>query len=150
MRSTVILRVFTWLIAAFVGAFFGVAGTVAHTVMWGEFPIGLLVAIISCLALLIAIRALTSDRVVVLAAGGGMLAMLFLFSGGGPGGSVLVPDELTSHIWTWSMVAAIAIVTLWPRARAKTVPGAVGEDLSHGTLQQGHGPEVRRSPRLEE
>ncbi len=138
MRSSVIIRIVTWLAAAAVGAFYGVAGTVAHSVMWGGempvfsdgVPIGLIVSIITCAALLIAIRALTHDRFVALAAGLGMLGALLLFSGAGPGGSVLVADSVYAWTWIWSVLVIATAVVVWPSPRPRAEKA--GTPVSYG------------------
>ncbi len=62
MRGKWLSRVLSWVAAALVGGVYGVAGTIAHSVMWGPIPIGLIVAAVACAAILIAVRALTHDR----------------------------------------------------------------------------------------
>jgi hypothetical protein len=118
VNNGVVVRIIAMVVGAAVGAFFGIAGTIAHTVVLTvdelDFPVGLVVALLTCVALMVAIRALTNDVFIVLATGIGMLVALFLLSGGGPGGSILVPDEVTSHIWIWSIVVAVAVITLLP------------------------------------
>ncbi len=100
--------------AALVGGVYGVAGTIAHSVMWGPIPIGLIVAAIACAAILVAVRALTHDRGAAVAAGLGMIGMLVLISGVGPGGSVVVPDSLSGQIWTYVVAGIVLLVIAWP------------------------------------
>ncbi|WP_414020144.1 histidinol dehydrogenase [Microbacterium aurugineum] len=100
--------------AALVGGVYGVAGTIAHSVMWGPIPIGLIVAAIACAAILVAVRALTRDRGAAVAAGLGMIGMLVLISGVGPGGSVVVPDSLSGQIWTYVVAGIVLLVVAWP------------------------------------
>lgn len=100
--------------AALVGGVYGVAGTIAHSVMWGPVPIGLIVAAIACAAILVAVRALTHDRGAAVAAGLGMIGMLVLISGVGPGGSVVVPDSLSGQIWTYVVAGIVLLVVAWP------------------------------------
>lgn len=100
--------------AALVGGVYGVAGTIAHSVMWGPIPIGLIVAAIACAAILVAVRALTHDRGAAVAAGLGMIGMLVLISGVGPGGSVVVPDSLSGQIWTYVVAGIVLLVVAWP------------------------------------
>lgn len=121
MRVNWVSRILSWVAAALVGGVYGVAGTIAHSVMWGPVPVGLIVAAIACAAILIAVRALTHDRWAAVAAGVGMLGMQVLISGVGPGGSVVVPDSLAGRIWTYLTAGIVLLVVAWPTFR--TVPG---------------------------
>ncbi|QTV79831.1 histidinol dehydrogenase [Microbacterium sp. NIBRBAC000506063] len=124
MRSGWLIRGLSWIAAMLVGGFYGVAGTVAHSVMWGPVPIGLIVAGTACLALLVAIRALTHDRGATLATGLGMMGMLILISGPGPGGSVIVPDTPLAQVWLWVVAGSVLLVVAWP-AVSRFAPPAV-------------------------
>ena len=126
----------SWIAAALVGGVYGVAGTIAHSVMWGPVPIGLIVAAIACAAILVAVRALTHDRGAAVAAGLGMIGMLVLISGVGPGGSVVVPNSLSGQIWTYLVAGLVLLVVAWPsfsKLPVRTVAPAAQE------------PEVRES-----
>lgn len=114
MRGKWLSRVLSWVAAALVGGVYGVAGTIAHSVLWGPIPIGLIVAAIACAAILIAVRALTHDRGAAVAAGLGMLGMIVLISGVGPGGSVVVQDTLAGRIWTYLAAGIVLLVIAWP------------------------------------
>ncbi|WP_233486854.1 histidinol dehydrogenase [Zhihengliuella sp. ISTPL4] len=114
MRGKWLSRVLSWVAAALVGGVYGVAGTIAHSVMWGPIPIGLIVAAVACAAILIAVRALTHDRGAAVAAGLGMLGMLVIISGVGPGGSVVVQDSLAGRIWTYLAAGIVLLVIAWP------------------------------------
>lgn len=114
MRGKWLSRVLSWVAAVLVGGVYGVAGTIAHSVMWGPIPIGLIVAAIACAAILIAVRALTHERGAAVAAGLGMLGMIVLISGVGPGGSVVVQDTLAGRIWTYLAAGIVLLVIAWP------------------------------------
>ena len=136
MRVSWVSRVLSWVVAALVGGVYGVAGTIAHSVMWGPVPIGLIVAAIACAAILVAVRALTHDRGAAVAAGLGMIGMLLLISGVGPGGSVVVPNSLSGQIWTYLVAGLVLLVVAWPsfsKVPVRTVAPAAQE------------PEVRES-----
>jgi len=115
-------RVVTWVIAVVAGAVYGTAGTVAHAYRLGVLPVGLIVAIVGCAAILLAVRALSSDRWAALACGVGMLGATVLFSGTGPGGSVIVPggslDALgpvnLGIVWTVAVVVLGLAAVTWP------------------------------------
>lgn len=114
MRSSLPARIGTWVVALLVGAVYGLAGTIAHAFEWGWFPLGLVLALIGCTALLIAVRLLTSDRWAALATGLGMMVSTLAFSGKGPGGSVIVPDTPLGSFWTIALPVIVAIVVAWP------------------------------------
>ena len=114
MRSSVPARVGTWVVALIVGAVYGLAGTNAHAYEIGWFPLGLVLAVIGCGALLVAVRLLTADRWAALATGLGMMSATLAFSGKGPGGSVIVPDSGLGTVWTLSLPILIALVVAWP------------------------------------
>jgi hypothetical protein len=119
MRPSVPARIGSWIVALVVGLVYGVAGTVAHAYTIGWFPLGLLLAVIGCGALLLAIRLLTADRWATLATGGGMVISTLVFSGSGPGGSVVVPQTSLAVVWTFSVPILVAIAVAWPeRAHA--------------------------------
>jgi Family of unknown function (DUF6113) len=114
VRTSVPIRIATWVVALLVGAVYGLAGTIAHTFTVGWFPLGLILAIIGSAALLLAVRLLTSDRWATLATGMGMMVATLLFSGRGPGGSVIVPDSSLGIVWTISVPILIAIAVGLP------------------------------------
>jgi hypothetical protein len=114
VRTSVPIRIVTWIVALLVGAVYGLAGTIAHTFTIGWFPLGLILAIIGTAALLLAVRLLTSDRWATLATGIGMMVATLLFSGRGPGGSVIVPDSSLGIVWTISVPILIAIAVGLP------------------------------------
>lgn len=119
-----ISRALSWIAAALVGAVYGVAGTIAHSLSWGPIPVGLIVGGIACGALLIAVRALTHDRGATLATALGMLGMLLVISGPGPGGSIVVPNTPSGVVWIYLVAGLALVVIAWPsfsRLPVKTV-----------------------------
>ena len=126
MRSSLPARLGTWLIAFLVGAVYGLAGTIAHAYQVGWFPLGLVLALIGCAALLAAVRLLTADRWSGLAAGLGMMAATLVFSGRGPGGSVVVPQSTLAMVWTVAVPILVAVVVAWPDSLAPA--GGPGDD----------------------
>lgn len=119
-------RTATWLIAFFVGAVYGLAGTIAHSFRLGWFPLGLVLAIVGSAALLASVRLLTADRWAALATGIGMIVATLVFSGKGPGGSVIVAQTELAVVWTASVPILVVLAVAWPsRLRpvgADTVP----------------------------
>jgi len=113
-------RVGTWVIALVVGAVYGLAGTIAHAYALGWFPLGLVLAILGCTALLAAVRLLTADRWAALGAGLGMMLATLVFSGKGPGGSVIVPESTLGVVWTIAIPIVVGIVVAWPSLPARS------------------------------
>jgi hypothetical protein len=114
VRSSLPARVGTWVVALLVGAVYGLAGTIAHSYELAWFPLGLILALIGCAALLVAVRLLTADRWAALATGLGMMVSTLVFSGKGPGGSVIVPESPLGTVWTIALPVIVAIVVAWP------------------------------------
>ncbi|MGV9193404.1 DUF6113 family protein [Microbacterium sp. MC2] len=119
-------RVATWVVAAVIGAVFGVAGTIGQSARWGWFPVGLIIAVIGAAALVLAVRLLTADRWAALATGAGAVITSLVFSGEGPGGSVLVPapadgEVSTGLVWTLALPVIVALIVTWPSATARPV-----------------------------
>lgn len=114
MRTSWLSHVGTWLVAFIVGGVYSLAGTIAHAYELGWFPLGLVVAVIGSAALLVAVRALTSDRWAALATGLGMMIVLLVISGRGPGGSVVVPDNGLGTAWSISLAVCVLVVVAWP------------------------------------
>lgn len=123
-------RLALWAVAAVIGGVYGVAGTIGHSVSWGPVPVGLVVASVTALALLVAVRALVGQFSVTLATALGMIGAVMMISGRGPGGSVLVPNTGLSMIWLGAVALAALVVLAWPRltpppAPARHMPGGV-------------------------
>lgn len=116
MRSSLPARLGTWFVALLVGAVYGLAGTIAHAYEAGWFPLGLVLALLGCTALLVAVRMLTSDRWAALATGLGMMLSTLVFSGKGPGGSVIVPEGALGTVWTIALPVVVAFVVAWPES----------------------------------
>jgi hypothetical protein len=114
VRSSLPARLGTWVVALLVGAVYGLAGTIAHAYELGWFPVGLVLALIGCAALLVAVRLLTADRWAALATGLGMMTATLVFSGKGPGGSVIVPESPLGTVWTIALPIVVAVVVAWP------------------------------------
>jgi hypothetical protein len=120
--SSTVSRLLAWVIAFLIGAVYGTAGTIAHAYRLGGWPVGLVLAVIGFAALLIAMRALTTDRWTALCGGVGALLATVVFSGAGPGGSVIVPqgglDELfgvsLGLVWAIAVAFISAVAVAWP------------------------------------
>lgn len=114
MSASVPARIATWIIALLVGLVYGAAGTIAHGYTLSWFPLGLILAVIGCSALLLAVRLLTSDRWSTLATGVGMIVATLVFSGSGPGGSVVVQQTGLAITWTFAVPILVALAVAWP------------------------------------
>ncbi|WP_345750944.1 histidinol dehydrogenase [Microbacterium rhizophilus] len=143
MRAPWPTRILLAVLAVVTGAVFGVAGTIAHAYTLGVLPVGLILALLGCAALLIGLRLLVEDRWITWIAGLAMLATLLVFSGKGPGGSVVVPQPADGQfpigiVWTYALTGVVLLVGAWPdlsRLRAAPVaarPGGAEAD-SAGT-----------------
>jgi hypothetical protein len=122
-------RLGAWVVAFVVGAFYGVAGTVAQAYMIGWFPLGLVLGLIGVIALLVAVRLLTGDRWATLATALGVMIATLVFSGAGPGGSVVVPQAPDGQfnpgvVWTILVPLAAVVVIAWPEVRSRTATPA--------------------------
>jgi hypothetical protein len=125
VRTSVLARIGTWIVALLVGAVYGLAGTIAHAYRIGWLPVGLVLAAIGCAALLLAVRLLTADRGATLATGLGMMLATLVFSGSGPGGSVIVPQTELAIAWTFAVPILVAVIVAWPeRTRPRAAPTA--------------------------
>jgi hypothetical protein len=114
VSASVPARIATWLVALVVGVVYGAAGTIAHGYTLAWFPLGLILAVIGCGALLLAVRLLTADRWSTLATGLGMMLATLVFSGSGPGGSVVVPQTGSAVAWTFAVPVLVALSVAWP------------------------------------
>lgn len=119
MRRTWLSRVLLAVLAFATGGIFGTAGTIAHAYTLGVFPLGLVLALAGCAALLIGLRLLLAGRWTTWIAGLGMLAMLMVYSGRGPGGSVVVPQAVDGAfpmglVWTYALTGVVLLIGAWP------------------------------------
>ena len=112
--SSSLPRIVTWAIALFVGALYGLAGTIAHAYVVAWVPVGLVLGIVGSGALLASVRLLTGDRWSALATGMGMMIATLVFSGRGPGGSVIVPETGLAMAWTIAVPVLVAVAVAWP------------------------------------
>ena len=115
MRGSWLSRVLSWVAMLVVGAVFGLATTVTHaSSLWGVNGVGLALGIVACGGILLAVRLLLHDRWAALVTGLGMLAGMVVISGRGPGGSVIVPNDLLGVVWTWTVAGMVLLVAAWP------------------------------------
>lgn len=116
--SSTIARIITWIMAAVIGFGFGAAGSFGVSTLPTPVPVGLIVSLLGCAAILVALRLLADDRWAVLAGGVGMYAAVLVLMQRGPGGSVVLPDSILSIVWILGVAGVILLVVAWPdRAR---------------------------------
>lgn len=114
MEMTWPTRIMYWVLALGLGALFGAAGTITHSITLAGIPAGLILSIIAVGALLLAIRCFTPGRVATAICGIAMVAVTTILSGVGPGGSVVVPDTLLGRIWLYALAGIVLIAISWP------------------------------------
>lgn len=111
-------RIIACAFALILGAFAGLALTVAHqsVLRVGEVtvPWGVIAALALSAALLAGLRLVYVTRLVAGAAAIGLLGVITVLSLSG-GGSVIVPDNDAGRVWTIGVVLVAAVVLAWPR-----------------------------------
>ena len=125
-----ISRIVSWAMALLIGAAFGTAGTFGVTSVP---PIGLIVAMVGCAAILVGLRLVAEDRWTIVWGALGMYAAVLLFSMRGPGGSVVLPDTVASQVWMIGIGLIILVIAAWPdlsrlRAAGATRPAPARTD----------------------
>jgi hypothetical protein len=107
------------LLAALVGLALGVVGTFNHrgVIAAGDalLPWGLVVAVLGAACFLVGVRLYSGSRVVTLAGALGLIVPIFVFSLQGPGGSVVIVQDVPGLVWDF-VPALIAVgVLAWPQ-----------------------------------
>lgn len=119
VRPSLGSRLFGWIVAFAAGTIVSMVGSVAHINILKlgsvQIPVGLILGLIACLALMVGIRLIFDDRGSVMAAGIGMVVTVAMFTFAGPGGAVLIGQGLISLIWTLGPVLIATLVVAWPR-----------------------------------
>lgn len=110
------------------GAAIGGIGTIAHqiTVSWGvSVPLGLIGSLLAFTALLVGLRLLGDSRWPAGCAALGAIGAILLFTQQSPGGSILIPNNVTGQIWLVGPILIAAVVIAWPdvRTRRSVRPG---------------------------
>ncbi|HLP22521.1 MAG TPA: hypothetical protein VK139_00560 [Microbacteriaceae bacterium] len=113
-----------WLVrtlAACGGFLLGMVFTFGHQARAGvagiDLPWGLGVALVGTVSALIGIR-LFASRLVAAWAAAGLVAAVVLLSMPGPGGSVLVPANLSGIIWAIGPSLSAIVIVMWPASNA--------------------------------
>jgi hypothetical protein len=118
------------LLAALVGLALGVVGTFNHrgVIAVGDalLPWGLVVAVLGAACFLVGLRLYSGSRAVTLAGALGLIVPIFVFSLQGPGGSVVIVQDVPGLVWDF-VPALIAVgVLAWPRLPARGAGTAAG------------------------
>jgi len=112
-------RVILALVAMLIGGLVGVVLTAVHqsSVMIGgvRIPWGIIAAVALTTALVLGLRLIYDTRVAAGFASLGVLLMSALLANTTPGGTILIPGNLTGYIWTFAPVLIVLIVLGWPR-----------------------------------
>lgn len=124
-------RVLNTLLLVLFGAVVGAVGTSAHQVsaMLGgvEVPWGLAMAIAASGCLMVGVRLVTEGRLATIATAIGVVGAIALFSVKGPGGSVLIPDNVVGQVWVFAPVVIAAAAIAWPEPRRPRATGPASE-----------------------
>lgn len=129
-------RVVNTILLVLFGAVVGAVGTSAHQVSatlggvavpWG---LGLAIAASGCLV--VGVRLVTEGRLSTIAVAVGVVGAVALFSLKGPGGSVLIPDNLAGQVWVFAPVVIAVIVIAWPQLRHRPPAGPAAEPSQRG------------------
>jgi membrane-bound ClpP family serine protease len=114
-------RVLNTLLLVLLGVVVGAVGTSAHQVsgtLGGvAVPWGLALAIGASGCLIVGVRLVTAGRLSTIAVAVGVVGAIALFSLKGPGGSVLIPDNVVGQVWVFAPVVIAAAAIAWPELR---------------------------------
>ncbi|MDP9027486.1 MAG: DUF6113 family protein [Actinomycetota bacterium] len=112
------------LFALIVGGVVGVITTFTHR---QYLPWGLVAGLLIVAALVIGFRLVFDSRIVGAAAAIGVLVAIVVLVLPGPGGSVLVLNDLPGWIWAAGPAILSALALVWPRPRVRfSAPPAAG------------------------
>ena len=137
--QTLFTKISGVLFSVLLGGIGGLLMTAIHqsSVLVGDVqvPWGLVLAILSAIALIAGLRVTFDTRVLPAVAAAGFLGAMSFISSPTAGGSVVVPDNVWGLIWTIAPVAVTFVVLAWPRLRARastkigTVPAVKGSSI---------------------
>lgn len=107
-------RVFA-VVQAFVGGVVvAMLATVVHAV---SFPWSLVLALVTETFFLVALRLLTTDRIVTTSGAIAVIVTVFLFAQQSAGGSVLIQANDAGNIWVFGSSAIAGLALVWPEIR---------------------------------
>ncbi|WP_010206132.1 PIG-L family deacetylase [Salinibacterium sp. PAMC 21357] len=112
-------RIVLAIVATAVGALVGLVLTAVHQsaiTLWGvRVPWGIIAAVALTTALILGLRLIYDTRVAPGFASLGVLAMSALLATAMPGGTILIPGNVSGYVWTFAPVLIILVVVGWPR-----------------------------------
>lgn len=112
-------RVVLALAATAVGALVGLVLTAVHqsaiTLFGARVPWGIIAALALTTALVLGLRLIYDTRVAPGFASLGVLLMSALLATAMPGGTILIPGNVSGYVWTFAPVLIVLLVVGWPR-----------------------------------
>ncbi|MGV8913188.1 MAG: PIG-L family deacetylase [Rhodoglobus sp.] len=112
-------RVVLALVSTAVGALVGLVLTAVHqsaiTLFGVQVPWGIIAALALTTALILGLRLIYDTRVAPGFASLGVLLMSALLATAMPGGTILIPGNVSGYIWTFAPVLIVLVVVGWPR-----------------------------------
>ncbi|MGV8859169.1 PIG-L family deacetylase [Rhodoglobus sp.] len=112
-------RVMLAIVSTAVGALVGLVLTAVHqstiTLAGVRVPWGIIAAIALTTALVLGLRLIYDTRVAPGFASLGVLLMSAILATAMPGGSMLIPGNLSGYVWTFAPVLIVLLVVGWPR-----------------------------------
>ncbi|MFD2840902.1 DUF6113 family protein [Populibacterium corticicola] len=106
-----LVRVVEYATALLFGAFVAVLGTAAHRAYE---PYALIFALLAVVVSGVMVRAWIGLGGVA-AFGAGWMIMAQLFALGGPGGDIMMPNQVITYVWLFGGVVAVGAVCFTPR-----------------------------------
>lgn len=117
------MRILTRVVQLLLGFVFGALMTFGHQATARAFDIdlawGLWLAMLGSLALLVGVRLLSAKRTACFLVALGMLGAVALLALPGPGGSVLIPANLSGTIWAFAPTVIAILVLAWPNVSSR-------------------------------
>jgi len=80
----------------------------------------------------VGVRLVTEGRLSTVAVAVGLVGAVALFSLKGPGGSVLIPDDLAGQVWVFAPAVVSAVAIAWPELGRRLRAGAAAEPSRGG------------------
>ncbi|GAA1227694.1 PIG-L family deacetylase [Rhodoglobus aureus] len=116
------------LVATAVGALVGLVLTAVHqsaiTLFGARVPWGIVAAVALTTALILGLRLIYDTRVAPGFASLGVLLMSALLATSTPGGTILIPGNVSGYSWTFAPVLIVLLVVGWPRVNRQASPSS--------------------------
>jgi LmbE family N-acetylglucosaminyl deacetylase len=121
-------RVVLAFVATAIGALVGLVLTAVHqsaiTLFGVRVPWGIIAALALTTALVLGLRLIYDTRVAPGFASLGVLLMSALLATSMPGGTILIPGNVSGYIWTFAPVLIVLLVVGWPRVNRQASPSS--------------------------